>query len=99
MTFTSKLAHHTGLEEVGSSEEQLEWWNQTGAVWVVSIETEDLIMESLGLFDDVTPWPAAYSSAYNLDSSSQAFKITVPTHDCVGTYAFYARAESAQSSP
>lgn len=86
MTFTSEFPHATGLETIGGGSNNMQWWNQTGAVWVLSVESMGVIIKDLGLLDTSALWPAVYSSAVVEGPDSSAFTITVPAANCIGAY-------------
>lgn len=80
-TFTSEFAHHTGFETIA---EDQEFWNDTGAVWVVKIVSPGYSIQELGLFVGSDLYPVN-STAISIDSASSAFAITVPTRGCLST--------------
>ena len=86
MSFTTVFPHATGYETIGGGSGNMEWWNQSGAVWVLSVETMGFIIQDLGLYDTGTPFPSAYSSALVEGPKSSAFTISVPAANCLGTY-------------
>ena len=77
-TFTSEFAHHTGFETIGQDQD---FWNDTGAVWVVKVVSLDYAIQALGTFDDSDE--ALVSSAITAGSKSSAFTINVPTQGCL----------------
>ena len=98
MAFTSNFAHHTSYEVIGGGDDEKAWWNETGAVWVVFVVTEDLVIQDLGLFDTRTPYESALSQMYSLDSKSIAFTIPVPLQGCISTYVFVILTQSTPIS-
>ena len=81
VTFTSEFAHHTGFETIGDEQE---FWNNTGAVWVVKVVSLDYSIQALGTFDDMDE--ALGSSAITPGSASSAFTINVPSQGCLSMY-------------
>ena len=77
-TFTSEFAHHTGFETIADDQQ---FWNNTGAVWVVKIVSSGYSIQALGLDLDGIVDPED-TSAISLDSASSTFAITIPTHGC-----------------
>lgn len=82
VTFTSEFAHHTGFETI---EEDQEFWNDTGTVWVIQVVSPGYWVQDLGLFNGNNSDPED-SSAISLGSSSSVFAITVPTHGCISKH-------------
>lgn len=81
-TFTSEFAHHTGYEVIASDQE---FWNDTGAVWVVKIVSPGYSIQGIGFFPDGESVPLD-ANAISIDSVNSTFAITVPTHGCESTY-------------
>lgn len=82
VTFTSEFAHHTGFETI---EEDQEFWNDTGTVWVIKVVSPGYWVQDLGLFNGNNSDPED-SNAISLDPSSSVFNITVPTHGCISKH-------------
>ena len=80
-TFTSEFAHHTGFETI---RDEQEFWNDTGAVWVVKVVSPGYSIQALGTFDGTNDTIA--NSAISVGSASSAFTINVPTHGCESMY-------------
>ena len=84
VTFTSEFAHHTGFETI---EEDQEFWNDTGTVWVIQVVSPGYWVQDLGLFDGNNSDPED-TNAISLGSSSSIIAITVPTHGCISKHLF-----------
>ena len=83
LTYTSQFPHRTGLEIVGGVDDSdLAYWNDTGAVWMVSIESGYAIQD-LGIE------PSDIVSTAITQPNSTAFTLTVPTQGCESMYASY----------
>lgn len=80
-TFTSEFAHHTGFETIADEQE---FWNDTGAVWVVKVVSPGYSIQALGIFGGTNDSIA--SSAISAGSASSAFTIDVPPHGCESMY-------------
>ncbi|MCJ1280345.1 hypothetical protein MMC21_008172 [Puttea exsequens] len=52
MTYSTQIARHVGYENIGGTDADKAWWKQTGAVWVISIVTEDLVIGDFALLND-----------------------------------------------
>ena len=82
VTFTSEFAHHTGFETI---EEDQEFWNDTGLVWVIKVVSPGYGVQDLGLFNGNNSDPEDLN-AISLDNSSSTIAITVPTHGCLSKH-------------
>ena len=82
VTFTSEFAHHTGLESV---EEDQEFWNDTGTVWVIQVVSPGYWVQGFGLIDGNNSAPED-QNAISLDPSSSVIAITAPTHGCISKH-------------
>lgn len=71
LTYTSQLPHRTGFEVVGGGDTELAYWNDAGAVWVVSVESGYAIQD-LGFEPSIV-----VTTAIN-EPDSTAFTLTVP---------------------
>ena len=79
VTFTSEFAHQTGFESIDKDQE---FWNDTGAVWVVKVVTPGYAMHALKLWGGGSVANSADSSAISIGPASSTFAISVPAHGC-----------------
>ena len=84
VTFTTAFPRAVGYEVIGGDTNDLYWWNETGAVWVLAVESPGYEIQSLGLYDVGSPYPPQYSSAIHEGPESSQFTISVPSGDCFG---------------
>ena len=84
VTFTTAFPRAVGYEIIGGGTDDLYWWNETGAVWVLAVESPGYEIQSLGLSDVGSPWPSQYTSAIHEGPESSQFTISVPSADCFG---------------
>ncbi|KAL6721375.1 hypothetical protein ACLMJK_000478 [Lecanora helva] len=86
-TFTTDLSIATGSERIVAGD----FWNQLGAVWVLSTDTEGIEFSQPGIpgygagFGGGGP-PAAAESALVLDPSKTAWSLSVPTSSLGGEW-------------
>ena len=87
MTYSTQIARHVGYENIGGTDADKAWWKQTGAVWVISIVTEDLVIGDFALLNDAfnNTMPGAFSRATTVGPSSRAATVVVPIQGCKGT--------------
>ena len=84
VTFTTAFPRAVGYEVIGEDSDDLFWWNETGAIWVLAVESPGYEIQSLGLYDVGSPYPPQYTSAIHEGPESSQFTISVPGGDCFG---------------
>ena len=84
ITYTAAFPRAVVYEVIGGDNDDLYWWNETGAVWVLALESPGYQIQSLGLYDVESPYPLQYSSASHEGPESSQFTISVPSGDCFG---------------
>ena len=84
MTLTTAFFCPVGYESIDGGSDNLDWWNETGAVWMLAVESPSYEIHSQRLCDVGGLWPPQYTSAVHEDPESSQFTISVPTADCFG---------------
>ena len=82
--FTVAFPRAVGYEVIGRDTDDLYWWNETGAFWVLAVESPGYEIQSLGLHDVGSPYPPQYTSAIHEGPESSQFTISIPSGDWFG---------------